>query len=112
MDADRMLASVRRAVERAYLAPEPQSAEGQRVMRHLVALADYVRALDSYLSQGGTPPEAWTEGPDVPGEHIHVPEPLGPPNPAGIELPALWGDHAGGPAVEAARVAARRGGGQ
>jgi hypothetical protein len=45
----------------------------------VVAFIDRVRALDSYLSQGGTPPEAWTEGPDVHPEHIYVPAELALP---------------------------------
>lgn len=37
-------------------------------------LADRVEALDSWLRQGGFPPEAWREGPDEHPEHIYVPE--------------------------------------
>lgn len=46
-------------------------------------LAELVDGLDQWLTRGGFPPEAWREGPDAPEERV----PLGPPNPAGIEIP-------------------------
>lgn len=66
---------------------------------HADEVAEYFEALDGWLSGGGFPPEAWREGPDAIAEDRQGPgmvpdllaqayaEPLGPPNPAGTELP-------------------------
>lgn len=62
----------------------------------VVAIVAQVEALDSWLSQGGFPPEAWTEGPDVPAEHIYVAPPevdVDPPGElCGFCLNPLGGD--------------------
>ena len=52
-------------------------------------LRELFEALDEWLSHGGFPPADWTMSVGRPWELL--PEPLGPPNPAGAELPG-WDD--------------------
>lgn len=54
---------------------------------HLYAVMQGFRDLDNWLSRGGFLPEAWQPyGPTLRPWAV-LAEPLGPPDPAGVELP-------------------------
>lgn len=81
MDPNELLRELRASVER--LRNEELDRDDEHEL--LYAVVEGFDNLDQWLSRGGFPPEAWREGPDAFGEE---PVPLGPPNPAGVELPA------------------------
>lgn len=75
MDPNETLRQIRDEVQAIRACSEDTPANREAVASHAFDLAERVKALDSWLSQGGFPPEAWREGPDVPAEHIYVPAP-------------------------------------
>lgn len=68
MDANKLLDEIRRVLDEiettAYT--EPLADSRLRVTNLAVRLAGHFRRFDSHLSAGGSPPEAWREGPDEP----------------------------------------------
>jgi hypothetical protein len=63
---------------------------------HLYAVMQGFRDLDNWLSRGGFPPDAWVEPMKraaVAAQSAGI-DPLGPPDPAGVELPGThyYGD--------------------
>lgn len=61
MDANEQLRLLRLTVKQWRVDEDP----GVR-NAHAREIVEYFEALDSHLSAGGTPPEAWSEGPDAP----------------------------------------------
>jgi hypothetical protein len=56
---------------------------------HAREIAEYFEALDSHLSAGGRPPEAWAEGPDAPeldDDHLCDDECGDPSHPRDVHL--------------------------
>lgn len=91
MDPNATLAAIRQLIDTEFRDVE----NGVAVSRtRLAELAEHFRALDEWLTRGGFAPHAWRLldvqwrdhdlGPD---EARSIPDPLGPPDPAGAHLP-------------------------
>lgn len=61
---DTLLTDARRLAE--WTTTSPSALDGDTAVAALADLARIVRMLDAHLTAGGTPPEAWREGPDAP----------------------------------------------
>jgi hypothetical protein len=66
IDPNVTLTALRKRAEQARSAVESGTDYGPWLRTLLGYLADEVEELDAHLSAGGTPPEAWREGPDAP----------------------------------------------
>lgn len=95
MDPNATLAEIRQLVDKVYAARDNGGMDGNdEEYDALQALAENFRNLDEWLTRGGFAPHAWRLldvqwrdhdlGPD---EARTIPDPLGPPDPAGAHLP-------------------------
>jgi hypothetical protein len=68
VNADAHLTVIRKLTN--FAETSPSALDGPTAVALATDLSRLVRELDTHLSAGGTPPEAWREGPDAPASTV------------------------------------------